>query len=810
MDQYRCTDGDRRLASTQASGQLNGLDWVEVYVGHPDVPARRTLLVRCLLPLPAGLAATDVRIDGGVRVDPAINPVRVVWAVPARRLAAAQNAGLVSASDVAAFGAVPDPDRLLVVRTNSIGDFSSYRLVVAEPGRWGFDPRLAQIDFMFSVDCPADQDCPAPAACPPERVIEPVVDYLGRDFAALRQVLLDRLSLLLPHWKDRSVADLGVTLVELFAYLGDNLSYAQDSVSAEAYLGTARRRVSVARHARLLDYRMHQGAAARTWLALSADAGADGVTLPSGTEVGAANGGADGPVFRTLHELTIRSVRSAIDFYTWGDLYCCLPRGATRATLRGTCAELQLHAGDVLLLEEVRGRSGEVMDADRTHRWAVRLSEEPIDAADPLTGTEVVEVAWREEDALPFPLCVWQFPRGRCHDPRAAAVDRGNVVLVEHGKLIPLEPLVPDRVPARGRFRPRLDRLGLAYAMPYRHAQAVRRPAAEALDVRPSEAVAQIVQLTDGREDWVVRPDLLYSDRFEPAYVVEMDDDSRARMRFGDPPNRRPVPGAIVRASYRIGGGRGGNVGADVLTSLAEPVTGLSVRNPMPARGGADPEPVEQVRQWAPQAFRVQERAVTDADYREITERHPQVQRAAATRRWTGSWYTEYVTVDRLRGVPVDRPFRTDVAAYLESFRMAGVDVDVDAPIPVPLNIVLTVCVEPGHLRSAVERALTDRFSARDLASGDRGFFHSDNFTFAQPVYLSAVVAAAMAVDGVRWVETAEAAGKPNRFRRWGRPSAGEHAAGRIPMQRLEVARCDSDPDQPENGRIAFAMVGGL
>ena len=150
----------------------------------------------------------------------------------------------------------------------------------------GFDPRLARVPFVFSVDCPADLDCPVPAVCPPERVAEPIIDYLGRDFAALRQLLLDRLSLLMPHWTDRSVADLGVTLVELFAYLGDYLAYAQDSVSAEAYLGTARRRISVARHARLLDYRMHQGAAARTWLAVSAEPDVDGITLPAGTEVG--------------------------------------------------------------------------------------------------------------------------------------------------------------------------------------------------------------------------------------------------------------------------------------------------------------------------------------------------------------------------------------------------------------------------------------------------------------------------------------------------------------------------------------------
>jgi hypothetical protein len=150
------------------------------------------------------------------------------------------------------------------------------------------------------------------------------------------------------------------------------------------------------------------------------------------------------------------------------------------------------------------------------------------------------------------------------------------------------------------------------------------------------------------------------------------------------------------------------------------------------------------------------------------------------------------------------------MADFLEQFRLAGGDVEVNAPIPVSLDIVLTVCVEPGQLRSAVRRALADRFSARDLPGGGRGFFHPDNFTFAQPVYLSAVVAAAMAIDGVRWVQTAAGPGEPNRFRRWGEPAAGELEAGRIPMQRLEVARCESDPSRPEHGRIDFVRAGGL
>ena len=94
--------------------------------------------------------------------------------------------------------------------------------------------------------------------------------------------MLDRLSLLAPGWSERSAADLGVTLVELLAYAADNLSYRQDAIATEAYLATARQRVSVRRHARLVDYALHDGCNARAWVHVEVDAD-QAVLLAKGT-----------------------------------------------------------------------------------------------------------------------------------------------------------------------------------------------------------------------------------------------------------------------------------------------------------------------------------------------------------------------------------------------------------------------------------------------------------------------------------------------------------------------------------------------
>src|SRR5690349_13016234 len=84
--------------------------------------------------------------------------------------------------------------------------------------------------------------------------------------------MLDRLATLAPDWRERNPADLGIVLVELLAYAGDYLSYQQDAVATEAYLGTARRRVSVRRHARMVDYAMHDGCNARAWVQVQVSA----------------------------------------------------------------------------------------------------------------------------------------------------------------------------------------------------------------------------------------------------------------------------------------------------------------------------------------------------------------------------------------------------------------------------------------------------------------------------------------------------------------------------------------------------------
>jgi hypothetical protein len=819
--QYRCGT-ERRRQAVRASSIVNGIDYLEVAADQT------TLLLHLIHPLPgqAGgvpaaavpLGRDNVSVRGGVRV----TDIRV--------------------------DAVAAADRVLTVTVNASGDFSTYTLsLVASPTDSappaGFDSQLSAIAFSFKVDCPTEFDCRPLLVCPPPAESVPQIDYLARDYASFRRLALDRMAITMPDWKEQNPADLGIALVELLAYAGDYLSYYQDAVATEAYLGTARKRVSVRRHARLVDYFMHDGANARAWVVVEVQPGsaADSAVLPGPTDAApgtqlfttvehlpevvstiedveaAVNAGA--AIFETLHDLTMRAAHNEIEFYTWGDEDCCLPQGATRTTLRrrNPRGTVELSVGDVLIFEEILGSDGRPESADPAHRHAVRVTEvtpsvDPLfEEGAPPEPIRVLDVAWAPDDALPFPLCI-------SRDSLTVSVARGNVVLVDHGRTHEGEALA--LIPASGRYQPVLARGPLTFQGRALNLESglvlydTSGPAAGALrwDVRAAQPAVELHEGGPTGIRWLPQRDLLTSDRFASEFVVETEDDGRARLRFGDGVlGRGPVDGLVAR--YRIGNGRDGNVGAEAITRIFVDPTrvpgatqmpgAVVVRNPLPAEGGTDPETLEQVRQYAPQAFRTQERAVTEADYAAVAERHPEVQKAAATRRWTGSWHTMFLTVDRQRGLPVDVAFEAQMRAFLERFRMAGYDLEIEGPRLVPLHIKATACVEPGYFRSNVKAALLEAFSSGVLPDGRPGFFHPDNYTFGQSVYLSAVISTAMQVPGIAWVDV-------TLFQRWGRAAQGELANGRITLGRLEIARLDNDPSQPENGRLELEMKGGL
>lgn len=812
---YACKD-ERRRAALMKHAELVGMDYLEVSEDQRRlsiyfVPADESTPDKQAVP--EGLGTRHFQITGGVR----ITDVRV--------------------TGVEYEGDESDPVGLVVTVTDGnsgdgVGDFSPYTLrLVGVPN---VDPLFSQVTFSFKAERSGDFDCRPDVTHPDDLLPEPEIDYLAKDYASFRRLVLDRLSVLIPDWQERNPADLQIALVELLAYVGDYLSYQQDSIATEAYLGTARRRVSVRRHARLVDYFVHEGSNARVWAQVRVKG--DGAQLRRGTQMitrvpnlpektspGSAHAAtalsSGAVVFETMHDATLYEAHNELELYTWGNEECCLPRGTTQATLKGNVPTLA--PGDVLILEEVRGpETGEEGDADPAHRHPVRLTAVIPDQRDPLFGETITEIEWATADALPFPLCV-SARRDNSYFENVS-VARGNIVLADHGKTVfdefvgtvpttpPLLRVGPDNQaddrpsqPIFPRFRPRLRERPLTHAAPY----GPPASASAVMNWSARDLLPAITLFADGVATWTARQDLLASEGSDTHFVVEIEEDGSAHLRFGDGRfGLRPTPGTAFTATYRVGNGVAGNVGAEALAHLVtddpDVVDHQPVRNLLPAAGGTEPESIEQVRQYAPNAFRTQERAVTPEDYAEIAERHPEVQRAAATVRWTGSWRTVFLTIDRLGGRDVDTAFEEEMRRHLEPYRMVGYDLEIDGPRYVPLEIEMLARIRPDYFRSDMRTALLEVLSNRPLSDGRRGVFHPDNFTFGQAIYLSPLYSVAQTLEGVASVEV-------TRFQRQGMDGRAALEEGLLPLERLEVARLDNDPNFPEYGTFNLILEGG-
>jgi hypothetical protein len=806
-----CDDQARRALVTS---QVNGIDYLEV---SQDQRTLRIFFLKPLLAGAYGLPANPSRVavQGGVRI-------RNIQVVEVRQA----------------------DESVLEVDVSTPGDFSTYTLSIDSAS---LDPAYSQVDFSFKAGCPNRFDCKPRQVCPKALVEEPVIDYMARDYASFRRALLDFLSTRKPDWKERHEADIGIAILEALAYVGDHLSYNLDAVANEPYLDTARQRISVRRHARLVDYRMHDGASARTWVHFRMEPGAP-VGLPAEAEVltrldrqlgaafppfpavlpaGVADLARDAAtaVFQTMHAVQLDSSLNEMAVHTWGNRQCCLPPGARSVELVGDRTAV-LKEGTFLLFEEVKGvATGLPADADRTHRQVVRLVKVEL-TKDPLLNVALTRVAWADADALRFPLCLSALLGDGTFVPDVS-VARGNLALADHGRRRsqwhPYQPRDPHEqgvaLGARA-YRFELDEGPLSFRIAFDpSAPAVLLEATDPAAARPQVVKTSVYvpprippQPPEGT--WNVTPDLLASGPFAQEFAVETNNRGQAQLRFGDNVYGQALPdGAFVYVDYRTGVGTEGLIGAEALAhTTATAVPGIAaIRNPLPAWGGIDPEPLERVKRLAPAAFHAEQfRAVTEDDYARAAEKHPQVAKAVARFRWTGSWLTVFVTIDPRGTQEVSASLKGSVKNWLTRYTLAGYDLEIVPPRYVPLDVDLDVCVKRDHFRADVEAALLEALSSGVLSDGTPGFFHPDRHTFGEPLYLSALYAAASAVEGVDSVNA-------SRFRRQdeddpdpARPATAFNLArGYVPIGSLEILRLSNDPNFPEHGRLRLNMMGG-
>lgn len=745
-----------------------------------------------------------------------------------------------------------DGRSVLRLKARYPGDFTHHHIYIDDDR---IDAYYNNILFTFKANCPNDLDCkPADHECPPEEDVDFPIDYNARDFWSFRNALFEFASFHYPGWKERNEADMGVMLLEVMAALGDEMAYYQDRIAREAYLETASQRRSYRKHALLVDYLVHDGLAASSWLDITVTSGQSG-DIPAGTAVWALGDNGqriDFEIGKGLFDLDstgnpneyrVNSEINSLEPYIWDEDDTCLFAGTTEMYIKGSY-ESYLTPFDDIPENNAPGKWAllKTTPSDPSipaRRHMIRIVEVK-EKTDSVLGDPITYIRWEQEQELPFEMDLNQGFEVRCNMVPVTAGKRYEQFFVTGED--PDNPVVPDS--EQDNVENAIERTGHDHTHVYLHTlkDSDKSPLAWLEDetYNPCPEIWMVEVEHDGTEwadkdSWECRRSLVGTNssnsqdkdfvlddgswnpivkyRRDGTEIIHYDyaANEGLTIRFGDGEfGMIPNIGTVFRAEYRLGGGKASNVAADTLTNIEDELiystenpSGFidSVSNPLPATNGQDPETVDEVRQLAPEAFRsITYRAVRPEDYAEAAERLSWVQNAGASLRWTGSWLSVFVTPDPVGEVTLSQENITDLNNQLDRFRQAGRETNVKDPVYADLNLEITICVaEDAYTGEVKERVLDILFGT---AGSDTGYFSPDNFAFGTTLERSSLEAAIQSIEGVKAIERI-CIERKEWFKQ--KPftdlvyDPGEYS----------IIRIQNDPLHPEQGTVRLIMKGG-
>ncbi len=604
-----------------------------------------------------------------------------------------------------------------------------------------------------SIDCGLAPNVSSPS------VAIPAIDLMAKDYDSLLRAMLDLLPARAPGWSDRTEADLGMALLELFAYAGDQLSYLQDRVALEGFLRTATQYESVRKLLRLVDYTLYPGHAASADLVVEAVGNAP-LHLPAGFQASTAT----------------TSTASSVIFETGAD--AVVVPGLSRMALAVDAPSNV--AGDQAILASIDtsllAPGNRVLFQSGAAREFAMVAARSIGAT---TTTVTFTVPLKNLYA---------------HAGADTAEIFGNIVSATHGVSVAAISIGTGR-PAQS--------LALEFT-----------PLTYVLDAA-NQPVSTLNVSVDGLAYHEVE-DFVESAAADAHYRIVRDNDGYVTVYFGDgSQGRAPAVGSSINVNYRVGIGEAGHVAADALTessALTFPDPSqrlLSVRNPCAAKNPGEPQSLSSAKLLGPRQLSIQRRAVTEADYEKFAlqgvdlngEQVVPVQ-AKARFQFTGSWLTTIVSIDLadrtpLRATPL---LRAAFESRLDNYKMAGVDVRVEDARYAPVSVSLLIEVRPEYFSREVRQEI-ERTLIGDGANAS-AFFSPGRFRFGQKLHLSDLYSAVSAVQGVLSVAV-------TRFKRLGDRYPDSETLGYIAVGELEVIRCDNDPAHTENGVLFARTCGG-
>jgi predicted phage baseplate assembly protein len=235
-------------------------------------------------------------------------------------------------------------------------------------------------------------------------------------------------------------------------------------------------------------------------------------------------------------------------------------------------------------------------------------------------------------------------------------------------------------------------------------------------------------------------------------FVTREDEKNVTHVQFGDGINGARVPSGLnnVVANYCYGSGaEAPDPGS--LSVILKSWPGLkAIVNPVPAGGGADPDPPQQIKTYAPQSVLTFGRAISADDYETIAAQAPGVARARSY------WSWDPVQLRMMVKVYVGDD---NIALSKAKTALAGAS-DPNRPVTVllaqsvPITLGLTLVVDPFHVLADVVSAATVA-----LVDPDRGIFGVHAVKIGQSMFQSRIYQTCLSVPGAVAVHSLQLSG---------------------------------------------------
>lgn len=577
-----------------------------------------------------------------------------------------------------------------------------------------------------------------------------------------------------PEWTDNNVADPGVTLIETFAFIADQLIYRINRTPDLNYV----------KFLDLIGAKLFPPSAALTYLrfSLSVPQEAD-IVIPAGTQVSTVRRGQEKPItFSTKVDLTLVTVsaRSLITQAAMGQLES---RDHTLvSSTEFECFSKVPAVGDALYV----GLTAPAVNC------VVRLS---VDAriegigVDPLRPPLTYEAwdgqQWAEVEVL---------------SDTTGGLNRRGTIDIQLRNVAPstvgsvgaswIRIRVIEAVPGQPTYTdtPRIKGLSAAVVgglVEATHAELIVNEVVGPLIGTPGESVTLSrsplvagqddleieVSTNEGWERWTRVASFAESAPQDRHFTV---DDRTGTIRFGpvirtaDGTPRAygatPLQGANVRVpQYFVGGGKAGNVDAGKLTLIRSAIPFVSrVENPQAAVGGVDAESVEEVKERAPMIVRTRERAVTAHDYEVlIRAAAPGISRVKCIDATAlGAPGTVLVMV-----LPATPPRSTDfellkpqndvlesIRSYLEARRPIGTTVRIEPPRFLGVSVVAQLSLQRGASRDRVAAEADN--AIKDFLHPSTGGYDGTGWPFGRSLLVGEIRAVLQRMPGVSNVAT--------------------------------------------------------